>query len=374
MVLSTVRRIRRKKKGLYFMKLFSKATALVLTLCIVLSLSACHPKDESAFSLGDIKLTSAMYSACILQAVDEAAEKISEDGTEISSLEDCYDKTVDNLSFEEWVTKTAKKYAYRFIFLDKLEQDKTISLTEDQESEVESYVNSQWSQMSSYYELNGVSQATYTKLIRYSYLQEQYFKSIYGEKGTKAVSTDEQDKYYKENFLLVHMISDNYTNTETGAAYTDDEKAAAKSKFENYEKELKSGKRKFAEIYKEFYNITDDIDKSLQNENIKDVYAQVIGSKNTGENYKDDNFAAVQAMKVGEIKIIESDNNIVLYERLDINSDSYYKTELASSILHLLKDDEFETALDEEAAKLDIKENTYATGVFTPKGVKTPEQ
>ena len=356
------------------MKLFSKVTALVLAVCMVLSLTACHPKDETAFSLGDIKLTSALYSACILQAVDEAAEKISDAGTEITSLEDCYDKTVDDLSFEEWVTKTAKKYVYRFIFLDKLEQDKTISLTEDQESEIESYVSSQWSQMSSYYELNGVSQATYTKLIRYSYLQEQYFKSIYGEKGTKAVTADEQDKYYKDNFLLVHMISDNYTNTETGSAYTDDEKAAAKSKFENYEKELKSGKRTFAAIYKEFYNVTDEIDQSLQNDNIKDVYAQVIGSKDTGDSYKDDNFAAVQAMKVGELKIIESDKNIVLYERLDINSDSYYKTELATSILHLLKDDEFETALDEEAAKLGIKENTFATGVFTPKGVKMPTE
>lgn len=356
------------------MKILSKATAIVLSVCVLISLAACHPKDETAFSSGDIKLTSAMYSACLIQAFNEAAEKVTADGTKISSMDEYFDKTVEDTSFEEWVTKTAKKYVYRFIYLEKLEKEGTISLAEDQESEIVSSASSEWSESSAYLELNGVSLATMQKLIRFSYLQEQYFKTLYGEKGSKAVSQDEQDKYYNNNFVLVHAISDNYTNTESGAAYTDDEKAAAKTKFENYEKEIKSGKRKFEDIYKEFYNVTEDIEKSLQNDSIKDVYAQVIGSKETGDTYKDDNFAAVQAMKVGETKIIDDDNGIFLYERLDINSDSYYKTELASSILHLIKDDEFLEELDAQAAKLGIKENTYASGVFTPKGIKVPEQ
>ncbi|MBQ0111045.1 MAG: hypothetical protein KBS41_03870 [Oscillospiraceae bacterium] len=357
------------------MKLISKVLALTLAVCMVISLAACHPKDEVAFSSGESKITSAMYSACLIQAFSDATEKVAEDTTvQITKQEDYFDQTIDKMPFADWVLKTAKNYANTFVYLDKLEKDGTIALTEDQESEVVSAVTSQWASYSAIYDLNGVSQATYTKFLRYGYLKEQYFESIYGAKGTSPVSQDEQDKYYNTNFVLVHALSDNFTNAQTGAAYTDDEKAAAKTKFENYEKELKKGSRKFDAIYKEFYNVTPEVEQSMKNDKIKDVYAQVIGSKNTGDDYKDDNFAAVQAMKVGETKIINSDSGIILYERLDINSDPYYKTELSASILHLLKDEEFEKTLETKATELGVKENTYATGVFTPKGIKFPEQ
>ena len=59
------------------MKTLKKALAIVLAVVFVLSLAACHPKDEVAISAGDYKITSAMYSYFLTMADSEAKNIIN---------------------------------------------------------------------------------------------------------------------------------------------------------------------------------------------------------------------------------------------------------------------------------------------------------
>ena len=71
-------------------------------------------------------------------------------------------------------------------------------------------------------------------------------------------------------------------------------------------------------------------------------------------------------MKVGETKIIESDDktSITLYVKLDLASDEYYLTQFNDEILYNLKNEEFQKFVTEKTKDYKVEENTFATNRF----------
>ena len=104
------------------MKMFKKALAVVLAIVFVLSLAACHPKDEVALSSGDYKITSAMYSYYLTMADREAKSLIanSDDYKTDDASFDLYKQTIEGKSYEEYVKAKAIEGCLRYITLAKL--------------------------------------------------------------------------------------------------------------------------------------------------------------------------------------------------------------------------------------------------------------
>jgi len=76
------------------MKKVKKLLSLVLVLIMVLSLTACHKKDEVAITLGEHTITSAVYLTALISAEQEAKniayENASSNNVTLSSDEDYY--------------------------------------------------------------------------------------------------------------------------------------------------------------------------------------------------------------------------------------------------------------------------------------------
>ena len=60
------------------MNTLKRVAALLVVAIMILSLAACHPKDETALSIGDVKITSALYMSALMNADGEARTKVDE--------------------------------------------------------------------------------------------------------------------------------------------------------------------------------------------------------------------------------------------------------------------------------------------------------
>ena len=58
------------------MKALKKLLALTLAIFMILSVAACHPKDEVAITVGDVEITSALYMYALLEADSAARSKV----------------------------------------------------------------------------------------------------------------------------------------------------------------------------------------------------------------------------------------------------------------------------------------------------------
>ena len=389
------------------MKVFKKLIAVILTLAVLMTMTACHKKDEVALTIDGINITSALYMnaliECDMEAKTRVDEELSEKSEETQTEEvDYFAQTIDNMSYVDYVKAEALERCREYAFYQKLVDNKTISLTDEEKAEAEYYAEAYWSYYgySALYEANGVSLETYKKAFLYTYYANAYFMHIYGEGGEKEIDAETIKKTMNDKYALVYTLSKTYEEKATDA-----EKAAVKATYEGYAKRLEKGED-FKKIYDEVnpsdksdINITevtsDTSSGSTSSENAssentssgntssgaeekenataKDSLASVIGDEDT--NYASSDFDTIYTLKTGEVKVIENKEKtgVAVYKKLDINEDPYYLKSLSDEIRVVLKEEEYEKQVDEDVLKLTLSENTYSTNRFKVKKIIYPE-
>ena len=357
------------------MKIFKKIVSAALTVAMLLTLSACHGKDEVAVTIDGRDIKSALYLNALIDCDSEARSRVDEETaaeteknetseeTKTSEETDYYSKTLDGLSFAEYVKTKAIERCKEYVFYQKLVDDKVISLTDDEKSEAEHSAEYYWTNYgySYLYEANGVSLETYKNAFLYSYYSNAYFKSLYGEGGEKEVAKKDIKAHMLDNYALAYTLSATYEDDST-----DEEKEALKTKLEGYAKRLKDGEE-FEKIYMEFNGLTEeDHTHSETEDGPKDEHATLLADKDSDSQFASEDFDEVYEMKVGNTKIIESEDGtgLTLYMRLDINSDAYYLTYLTDTILYELKEEEFDDFVAGKTEKYTVEENGFAINRF----------
>lgn len=357
------------------MKIFKKIVSAALTVAMLLTLSACHGKDEVAVTIDGMDIKSALYLNALIDCDSEARSRVDEETaaeteknetseeSETSEETDYYSKTLDGLSFAEYVKTKAIERCKEYVFYQKLVDDKVISLTDDEKSEAEYSAEYYWTNYgySYLYEANGVSLETYKNAFLYSYYSNAYFKSLYGEGGEKEVAKKDIKAHMLDNYALAYTLSATYKDDST-----DEEKEALKTKLEGYAKRLKDGEE-FEKIYMEFNGLTEkDHTHTKTEDGPKDEHATLLADKDSDSQFASEDFDEVYEMKVGNTKIIESEDGtgLTLYMRLDINSDAYYLTSLTDTILYELKEEEFDDFVAGKTEKYTVEENGFAINRF----------
>ena len=363
------------------MKIIKKAAAMLLALIMVISLTSCiHKKNETAVTVGDIKFTSAYYMCALLNADSEAKEKVYEEGDLTEEEEagteeiDYFSKKIDDKSFVTWVEDRAIEMLKNIAAYKMLCEENELEVTEDQRAEAEEAVSYYWDSYgySSYFEPNGVSKETYLNYTIDSYYAENYFMSIYGAEGTKALSADEVEKEITDNYILVDVVESAYTDE-----LTDEQKEARKKLLEQNGEYLKNGEKTFESIYKEFNNIQDDTEEEEDSDEVKPInkYATVLGAEGTGSGFENEYYEDFKDYEIDEPEVIEAkdESGAMLVIRRDITKDKYYMDMLDSYARHALADEEFEKEIQEYLKDIKTDINKYAVGQFKVKNIIIPD-
>lgn len=373
------------------MKVFKKLIAVVCALTLVATLTACHKKDEVALTIDGVNITSALYLNALLESDMEARSKVDEqlassEESEQTAEVDYFAQKIDGKNFETYVKSEAINRCRQYAFYQKLIDAKTITLTDDEIAEAKSYADMYWSYYgyNTVFEANGISLDTYKKAFVYTYYANENFMRIYGKDGEKAVDAETIKKTMGEKYILVHTLTKTYDENAK-----DEDKAAARDSYQKYITRLEKGED-FKTIYEEL-NPTEKDETEIDLSELEDTsssdaqtdgpegdkpldeYATIIGDEDTN-NYASDDFKTVDAMKVGEVKLVENSDKtgFTVYQKLDINADPYYLKTLNDAILVVLKQEEYDKMVEEEAAKLTVEEHKFALNRFKVKNIKYP--
>lgn len=353
-----------------------KILALLLVVVAMLSFTACHKKNEIAVKIGDVEFTSAYYMCALINANFEAQSKVNEtlsDKEKSGEKEvDIYSKKIDGKKYSDWVKDRAiellkEKAAYQMLC-----KENKVDLLEDIANNATAYASYYWSSYgeSQYYEPNGVSQATYTEFLKDTAYYESHFDFVYGKEGEKAIADETLKTEMYKNFMIANVLDASFTSDMTDA-----DKTALKDKIMGYEADLKAGNKTFEQVYKEYNNVQDTEETQTESTDTpapKDKYATIIGKE--GTTYAFDHFETVEKMQIGEVLVIELEENAgyMLVIKQDIAADEYYLDTLDGTTRHLIADEEYNKFITDYAKKLEIKINKYAIGQFKVEKIVQP--
>lgn len=367
------------------MSLIKKIAAIMLAVMMVMSVAACHPKDEVAVTVDGVEFTSAYYMCALIFADSEARSKVDEklaeekkDDEETSTSTekvDYYKQKIDKKKFVDWVEDRAIESLKQIAAYKIKCKEEKVELDEETSSYAEQYASYYWSSYgyAALLEPNGVSEATYTKYMVDSYYSSAYFEHLYGEGGEKEIAADEVNKALLENFVIANVLDVDTSTME------DDEKTATKGKLDGYVTALTNGSKTFEDVYHE-HNGTDPKEAHPETEEETeegeapiDSHATILGTEDTA--YASDNFETAKAMATGEIKLVEKEGGAgyTLLIKQDISADPYYEKSLDLSVRNLLKGDEFEKDMEDYAKDLKTEINDYAVKQFKVKKIEYPE-
>lgn len=383
------------------MKFTKRAVAALIAALLALTMVGCHEAKEIVASYDDIEITGGMYLAMLLEA-DGAARTLADEQNEgDAQIKDYGDVQIKNdgkvVDYYDYVKDETKKLVRQYIATETLAKEYKVTLSDEDKAGLDAYVSYLWD---SYgygimYEENGVNRTSYTEYMRNAgYLRGNLFEAIYGKEGKTPVTEEELKKYMNDNYCIANVITENLSNTDENGnttTLTEDEAKDLLEKLNTYADRLTKGDADFETIFHEHNesehekedtadadNKTDDKEADKDTEETTeetkeaptkplDSHATLLSNKETGN--ESANFDEIYKMKVGEVKVIESEDSYTLVVKSDINADPYYIYSLDESLRQQIKGDEFNNKLDEEGGKLDIKYNNGEISYLSPKKI-----
>lgn len=354
------------------MKFVKSSLALLLVFVMVLSLSGCHKKGEISLQIGEEKFTSGVYACALFFADQEARSKVSEQSSEEDAEEvtDIYAATIDEKDYVTWVedkaVKTLSEYAVYAAKCKELE----LTLDEETKASVKNTVDSYWTYYQSTLEQNGIGKESFSAYLEYGYYADLYFKALYGENGSKAITKEELQNEFNANYKGVHMIT---------AEFTEENKEEISEKLDGYRRRLKAG-ISFEVINKEYaaeqgQEIEEEEHDHAEGEAPKDELAQLI-AKDEDHVLSDgyytyasvvDYWDELDAMKKNDVIVKEDGSNLILIQLVDISGDEFYVKQFDSNLRSVMKQDEFEAEISAAAEALSVVKNASSMKQFNIK-------
>lgn len=373
-----------------------KAAAAVLSGALALTACGCSSQPSNALTIDGEKIRAGIYIYYQMSALNDAVTVLEEEQPELDMYTEDFvleDQTVEGISIEEWVENKTVEYCRKHVAVNKLFDEYGLSLSEETVSEINSTVNTLWTEenmyaqyiygvdiMGDYYESLGIGQESYKDVTTTDYKRSDIFDYLYKEGGSLEVPADELTATVVSDYALVLSIE---IDAEVGSP-------------ESYLEMLNGGKT-FAEVYQAYSKddalkgieadmaeaeangteytgtLPEDLEVALVEES--DIQTVVAAdSTSPSESYVTDVFA----MTAGEAKIITvsetttaSDGtettalSYYLVKRLDITADEEVLSEYKDTVLAELKGDEFDTTLETTSADYSVTKNTSALKKYT---------
>lgn len=352
------------------MKNIKRIFAVILVVCLCLTVTGCHKKNETAVKVGSLKFTSGYY-ACVLFFTDSSARSKVEAQLEEAgeSTEDInyYKQKIDGKSYVDWVKEetinTIKKIAASKLYC----KENKLKLGDDAE-QMKSYAEYYWENgYSDVLIKNGVGKETYINYMTDLSYESLYFNDVFGAEGKKAISEEALKEELSKNYAIADMLDVSFDEL------TDEEKTQKTEQLESYMQELKKGTRTFEEIYHEYNGDEHEEEADSDSEKPLDSHATFIGSADT--DYANDYFDDIKAMENGEIKIIDKadDAGKILVVKGDVIADPYYLSTYDSMLRHAIADEDFDKLVEEYIKGIKVKEYKNAINNFKVKKIYYPE-
>ena len=361
------------------MKNFSKILCVVLALVIALSAAACSFTQEYAYDKDDIQFPIGVYIYYLNSAYNKAqsyaqesdlydAETGKYDGSKSFLKMEITDEDGNTAVAEDWIIDKAKKDLKVAVATNVKFNELGCTIDQTELDQAKTYYKSYWDQgYSEQFEPYGISfdsffMAGYT----ISVMETEAFKAEYGIDGPSAVSDEELEKYFKDNYVSYKYFSANLYKSETESAGEDgetvdnsvdtalseDEIAAYQKDFDSYASSIASGSS-FDDVISEYMSAY-GVEEDPRTENV-----ETISDEETDEIKK-----TIKDMKDGQamtVVIGDDENTKQIYlayrEPIEKQLEAYTAAESdkREEVISSMKHEEFDKLLENLAEELGIE-------------------
>ena len=353
------------------MSLFKKITAAGLAAAAALSLTSCGKDTTWGAEIDGVNLSAGMLIFFQSESVSEAQSLIREaslaetaiDGLEIEAeavtTVGVLDSTVENTPARDWIQTATVEKMQEYAAVENKFDELGLSFENKEDGRISIITDQWWEYIGEYYEEIGVSKDSYYKVGLNSEKRSAIFDYYYGEGGEKAVPEEEIISYLEENNVRIKYIEMPLKDGE-GNLLKSDGKAELKEMAEGYIDRLNTTSITFEEINDEYDDYYASLSAADEEDGTEIVPEDIDDTDDAAEdqvNYgsvvsKDSSYPSeklvTRAFEIaGDTKkgytIVEDDDNEVYYllQVLSLFDDPDYLENNRSSVLHTLKDDEF---------------------------------
>ena len=325
-------------------KIIRIAAALMAAVMMTLSLASCGGKENTVMELGGTVITENMIEFWLsrykAQFVYYYGDPICQQ-YDLDNIEQFWPikdeggsgKTYDEI-MSEFIYENAETYLCALYLFDQY----GLSLPKETEADVDAYIDElcEKNASGSKSEFNGILEnyGVNRKQLRELYLIDakvDYLQEyLFGTNGTLGVTKVDKEKYYQENYARMRQIcffinerpetdsnGDLVLDSEGNIKYIDmtaAETQEARSRADEALKKIRAGTP--------FPNVHNEYDENKQDDNYASIYISrdsAMGSDPALEKI----YTELGDMKVGEIRLIETENNIHIVEKLELPEGAY---------------------------------------------------
>ena len=324
---------------------FKKLCAAVLVLLMCLSFVGCYNENDSwaVKKENNSNIPIGGYIYFQYSAYIDARAKVGTD-TEVMKA------TIDDESAETWINNKITDSIKTFYFIEDKFNDLGLTFTDEEIESMKTSTDSTWGYYGNVFEAMGISKASFHLVAtEFSAKYGKVFRDIYGKDGEKAVSDDELEKHYENNYLSYEYFTDNKTTLDENGNtvdFTDEEVAEREKYMKDFIAELNSDDKAMTETAFNYQN-------KYMLENSTYTTSSTLISSVTG----DEILTAINDAKENEVIFIDATTakKIALGRKLPISDKS---AEILASdtdratLLSSFKSDDFADYVEEHAKEV----------------------
>lgn len=377
-------------------KMTKRAMAAVLCGALALTACSCGNTTGTALTIDGTDIPAGVYICYQMDAYSKAQAALAEAQPDLDMYAEDFDikaQTIEGVNAEEWIKNKTFELCRNYVAANKAFDEYGLSLTAEQQAEINQYVTSAWEEenmyaqylygfdtIGEYYESKGVGEKSYKETQTLYYKQEAVFNHLYGEGGELEVPAEEINAKILSDYALVLSFEvdpaygkaqDYVDMLNGGTSFT-----AAKQAYDQAEAvaEAEEAKKEAEEAGEEYDGTLpeDVVVAEVEESTLKDVVN--VNDVAPSESYVKDVFA----MANGENKLITVSEDITgadgttttaisyyVVKKLDISADAEVMEEYSETVLFDMKSSELEETLKAKGAAYSLTENAAAIKLYT---------
>lgn len=223
------------------MSLFKKVTAFLTAFGVAAGLTGCGSNTTQALEVNGYSVPAGVYIYFANNAYNNALGQLAEeqpdlDTTDVEAVKAAFLEGVD---VRTWVENKATEMCVDFVVTEQKFDELGLTLSDEDKSYLDMMMEYYWSGSQESMERNGISEASFLKVLTSSYKTDAIFEYYYSVGGEKGVTEEELYEYYAENNIRCQYVQFNLTDGE-GNMLKSDGKAEMMKMVEGFQKRVEA--------------------------------------------------------------------------------------------------------------------------------------
>lgn len=327
-------------------KYLKSALALLLAAALCLGFAGCYSENNTwSAKYGDETISIGTYIYFLNTAYARAASMVNSDQEVLKS-------TIEGKPAEEWIREQAKQSIQTYCYYQEQLNALGITLSEEDEANVNDLTEYAWSIYRTMFEEIGVSEDSLkTSYARNAVLGDKLMQALYGEGGAQALAEGELEDYFTENYSRYEYFYAVMTRTDEEGATVDlgeNDKQMRVDQLEQYAKQINAGVLTTEEAAQRYANLFSE-EEEAESTYVSPV---TILTDNMGTVFSD---ALAEADENEAVVADSSENYYYVIRKLPVREyyDEYVADEdQAFDLLYGYKGEDFEAYVKEQSASV----------------------